>query len=964
MSVSRRRSQAFSLLCTFSTLAFAQNIVTEGQFSVGANGAARYTVPIGLPKGTGGMMPSLSLVYDSQARDGLLGMGWRLTGLSTIAPCAPTMAQDGQRAALTYTKADRYCLNGERLIAVNGVYGADGTEYRTERETFARIISYGSVLNGPEWFMVQTKSGQTMEYGRTASARMVPAANGDPAAQAVRGWALNKVLDTLGNYYTITYSNSSYSDTDDSIGHDYPLDTSVFYPTRIDYTGNNSAQVDNGSGLGPLVPARTIIFSYAPRSTYYPVVSYQGGLPAMTDRLLTSIDIFTSYATNKRYGTYLLTYAYNDPSGDPATVTEAHLQSVAQCIGPSPCLAPIKFSWQPGTTQTNVFQATAADSAFPGAGADYQHYFVDVNGDGKKYWIQVRRGTDEAWIGNAAANGSFTAARWTKFAAPIGKADDFEHYFADIDGDGKADWIRVSRSTDEAWIALGQGNGAFDFWTKYTPSVGAANNYAHYFADVDGDGRLDWIQVNKLTDNAAVALATGAGNFQFWTTTYSANVSLAKYDHRFVDLNGDGKADWIKIARNGTVSSSVLLAAGNGTFAAGAGQSMLNASLAKHYFVDANGDGVPDLVEIRLATTGSGYASMWYAYGKGNGKFGPWSATRIAFVAGAVDDYFAPINGDAVPDWIQVGKANGQAFLSSYPSKGDTFQGPYQFLVNAGSPDNVQFFFEDLNGDGKADWIEVNRQSNLAAIRLATADRANRIVSVTNGYGLTTSINYKPLFDATVYTSDSTATAPVRDVKGTVLEAQTAVKSGLQPALHLVSSVSSDNGIGGKLTTNYTYAGLKTDTAGRGLQGFRWMQSTQVETGISSYTEFRQDWPFTGLSSIAKKTLNNGESRLLAQVTNTYDCMDFASTTGCNIAVGRRYFPYLSQSTGANWDLNGAALPGSTSTVRVDAFGNALQTTVTTSDGFSKTTTRTFNNDITNWRIGQTLRETITSTGP
>ena len=46
-------------------------------------------------------------------------------------------------------------------------YGADGAEYRTERESFSKVVSYGVAGNGPAWFKAWTKSGQIIEYGNT-----------------------------------------------------------------------------------------------------------------------------------------------------------------------------------------------------------------------------------------------------------------------------------------------------------------------------------------------------------------------------------------------------------------------------------------------------------------------------------------------------------------------------------------------------------------------------------------------------------------------------------------------------------------------------------------------------------------------------------------------------------------------------------------------------------------------------
>lgn len=120
----------------------------NGQLAVNARGAAVYSIPIDLPAGIGGLKPSLALTYDSQRQNGLAGVGWTLSGLSSITICQPTAAQDGNGATVSVLRARpgkiQFCLDGERLIPVSGVAGADGTEYRTERDQFLKIKSIGT----------------------------------------------------------------------------------------------------------------------------------------------------------------------------------------------------------------------------------------------------------------------------------------------------------------------------------------------------------------------------------------------------------------------------------------------------------------------------------------------------------------------------------------------------------------------------------------------------------------------------------------------------------------------------------------------------------------------------------------------------------------------------------------------------------------------------------------------------
>lgn len=52
-----------------------------------SGGSATYEIPIVVPPGRRGMQPGLSLGYSSRAGNGIAGMGWSLSGLSSLHPC-------------------------------------------------------------------------------------------------------------------------------------------------------------------------------------------------------------------------------------------------------------------------------------------------------------------------------------------------------------------------------------------------------------------------------------------------------------------------------------------------------------------------------------------------------------------------------------------------------------------------------------------------------------------------------------------------------------------------------------------------------------------------------------------------------------------------------------------------------------------------------------------------------------
>jgi hypothetical protein len=109
---------------------------------VTATGEYEYSIPIDVPDGRVGVQPSLALTYSSRGHNGHLGVGWQLRGFSEITRCAKTFATESVSDGVHYDAGDSFCLDGHKLMAISGAYGADGTEYRTEDDSFSRIVSH------------------------------------------------------------------------------------------------------------------------------------------------------------------------------------------------------------------------------------------------------------------------------------------------------------------------------------------------------------------------------------------------------------------------------------------------------------------------------------------------------------------------------------------------------------------------------------------------------------------------------------------------------------------------------------------------------------------------------------------------------------------------------------------------------------------------------------------------------
>ncbi|MEO7595032.1 MAG: SpvB/TcaC N-terminal domain-containing protein, partial [Byssovorax sp.] len=164
-----------------------------GMGSVSATGEYQNRIPIDVPQGRAGMQPSLALVYGSRGGNGHLGVGWQLQGLSEINRCAKTFATEGYADGVNFDADDVFCLDGHKLIAVSGSYGADGTDYRTEEDTFARITLHRSPQNQIASFEVRAKDGRIRTYAPPEPIASYVTSGGMP--RAAISWPLQKEQD-------------------------------------------------------------------------------------------------------------------------------------------------------------------------------------------------------------------------------------------------------------------------------------------------------------------------------------------------------------------------------------------------------------------------------------------------------------------------------------------------------------------------------------------------------------------------------------------------------------------------------------------------------------------------------------------------------------------------------------------------------------------------------------------------
>ena len=196
----------FALSLTIFSLTFVfAGVNNDGSFS--------HTIPIKVPAGTAGMTPQVSLSYNSNAGNGIIGYGWNLTGVVAI--------QRDTSKALNYSGSDKLIGSGGKLISV----GAD--QYHYENENFSLItpvVSNGTCGDSYCTYKEQTRDGKTIYYGLTDNSRIEATGK----SGAIFLWSVSKIEDTHGNY--IQYE---YDDVERENNH-------YLYLKRIKYTINNN----------------------------------------------------------------------------------------------------------------------------------------------------------------------------------------------------------------------------------------------------------------------------------------------------------------------------------------------------------------------------------------------------------------------------------------------------------------------------------------------------------------------------------------------------------------------------------------------------------------------------------------------------------------------------------------------------------------------------------------------------
>ncbi|MFE1291202.1 glycosyl hydrolase family 18 protein [Streptomyces sp. NPDC058751] len=271
--------------------------------------------------------------------------------------------------------------------------------------------------------------------------------------------------------------------------------------------------------------------------------------------------------------------------------------------------------------------------------------FPDLNGDGKADYAVV--GTD----------GKVTGWRNDdprKDAVPLGDISPADRgnnpelvHFADLDGDGKDDYIRILPAADSPTGVMAMRmsrNTSSGVGVRWDSATIVANNLGYppelYFTDLDGDGRDDLITVDRMGfptawQNKGTGMPTPGGWNKvegFATPGEARGAQVA-----FADITGDGKSDTVRVEfTTGEVRAWENTGAPWNVTAGWKSLGVIRADdpFQGTYgtFADLNGDGIKDFALTRTATTAKTAKTAVRA--------------AVASAAGDIEGWLVPSYGD------------------------------------------------------------------------------------------------------------------------------------------------------------------------------------------------------------------------------------------------------------------------------------------------------------------------------
>jgi len=262
---------------------------------------------------------------------------------------------------------------------------------------------------------------------------------------------------------------------------------------------------------------------------------------------------------------------------------------------------------------------------------------------------------------------------------------------ADLNSDGKADFVCTSYSGGSIQVYLGNGDGTFG------PAINTTvpdSDLWQTIGDLNNDGIPDVTVARFESDALRVLIGNGDGTL---TSAGDLRTGDGPQSPLIEDFNGDGNAD-IVVSNTFGGTFGLYLGNGDGTFQSPMTTTAPNALYSAA--ADVNNDGKIDLVLASQTTK--------LYLGNGDGTF---QAPQV-LLSEYGPTQIADVNGDGKLDVAVTSLSSSIEILRG--TGNGTFRGPSSFSV--GSQFVGEFIFADLNGDDQLDIAATNIADAVAVI--------------------------------------------------------------------------------------------------------------------------------------------------------------------------------------------------------------------------------------------------------
>ncbi len=881
---------------------------TPLDFRVDESGAATLMLSPYMPSGPGGVLPELALSYSSHSGgNGQMGIGWNLSGTSSIFPCPATSEVDGYTGRVDWVRFsnNEFCLDGQRLIKVGN------REYRTENDQISKIVIPDGIINLYSFssFEVYGKDGTKQTYEWFGTKYAYPQYLNASFGLHHRGvWNRTRIEDSSGNIIEYHYD-------DDESG--LRLASITYGDNKIEFGYETRNDI-------------SIRYSWGDRKTY--------------NKRLNTLKVYDATMVNTPVREYYFEYDHADANG--ASLLR-YIQECGKNTNTSKlCHDPVEFVWstpEPSTqflTLHNYYDSRVVlpetkytDNAIHDFNGDgYPDVYIDGDDDGRDEIFYLRysdypgvawiEGTDSLEFGNTdvlpelhhlqpyqtqvpessggyrtvwrhpndstdysaivpfCQNAPVTCLYESHIQGYLDGRDKKTRNFIDFNKDGFTDIVVQYDGIVVLFLNTTElGSLDIRFKTYKLGDIGSLNTDGKlYFVDWDGDGLEEIIVAAKENRNqdrylylidyadsfTDIRNILDGGNIESNITnrselykTYGSTVDI-----EFADMNGDGMVDVFGRASfiDGDYQTKILvqnLQLDGSTVLTQPGldlPSALDIDYGRMMTLDINGDGLTDVITeteklfinngIRLEEIGANLPQNWKASGS------------------KVLDY----NMDGKADLLVRGNDNE---YSLYLSSGESFYEVSTPSVINEYDQNIDLVIQDISADGIEDIVYFGKntgkvQGYFHRVEHTDYNVLGTVVSMPqiiefNSSGLSTYIEYKSLnsdYMDKVYFQDDIGpdlrfgnNSPVVDIQSS---SKVVSKVHGEAPVYVGSEGSAMAGSVDfrTLSVGYRYQGNKVQL-GRGGLGFRLISSIDYTSGIVTTTEYAQNYPYIGMPLIS-----------------------------------------------------------------------------------------------------------------